>query len=117
MTIRVSDTTGLLAGDLRRFAERRLRFALSRYDTRISQIELVVGDDRGDETHDSSTKTCLLTVRLQSEPDVVVSDCDADLAKCISRVAQRAARSVARRVSYPWRTSGQPKLPDRGSGQ
>ncbi|MEO1618192.1 MAG: HPF/RaiA family ribosome-associated protein [Planctomycetota bacterium] len=96
MLITITDRDDLLDGALQELAERRLRFALSRFDNRVSRLELVVGDENG--PRGGVDKSCRLTVRLKRARDVVITDKDESMAACISRVAERAARSVARAI-------------------
>ncbi len=75
MTVSISDRSGLLNLELRQLAERRLLFALSRFDLRIKQVELVVSDENG--PRGGIDKACRVSVSLHRASDVVVSDRDA----------------------------------------
>ena len=92
----MTDRSGLLTDQLRQLAERRLLFALSRFGSRVAQVELVVADENG--PRGGVDKTCRVSVKLHRAADVVISDKDADLAKCISRVAKRVGRAVSRAI-------------------
>ena len=96
MTLSITDRSNLLTEELRQLAERRLLFALSRFDSRISQIDLVVSDENG--PRGGIDKACRLTISLHRAADVIVRDKSADIASCISRVAARAGRAVSRTV-------------------
>jgi hypothetical protein len=96
MTLCIIDRGDLLDGSLRQLAERRLLFALSRFDSRIEQVDLVVSDENG--PRGGIDKACRLSIVLHRAPQVVISDRDSDLAKCISRVAERAGRAVSRSI-------------------
>ena len=96
MTISITDRGKLLNDELRQIAERRLLFAFSRFDSRIMQVHLVVNDENG--PRGGIDKACRVSVTLHRAADVVVTDKDADMAKCISRAAERAGRAVARAI-------------------
>lgn len=96
MTILINDRSGLMDRSQQELAERRLHFALSRFDSRISRLELVVEDENG--PRGGVDKAIRLLVKLKRASDVVISDRDSDLITCISRVAERAARSVTRSI-------------------
>lgn len=96
MSISIVDRDDLLDEELRPLAERRLLFALSRFDTRITSLELVVSDENG--PRGGVDKLARVSVRLSRASDVVVSEQDSDLARCVTRVADKAGRAVARAI-------------------
>lgn len=96
VTLSIVDRSELLSDELRHLIERRLLFALARFDSRIVQVEFVVNDENG--PRGGVDKTCRVAIILHRAGDVLVNDKDADMAKCISRVAQRAGRAVARAI-------------------
>ncbi len=96
MSVSITDRSELLSDELRQLAERRLLLALSRFDSRISAIHLVVQDING--PRGGVDKACQLSISLLRAATVVISDKDADMARCISRVTERAVRAVARAV-------------------
>ena len=96
MSISIVDRDNLLDDELRPLAERRLRFALSRFDTRITCLELVVSDENG--PRGEIDKSARVSVSLSRASDVVVFEQDSDLAQCVSRVADKAGRAVARAI-------------------
>ncbi len=96
MSISITDRGDLLDGGSRLLVERRLLFALSRFDSRIKQIHLVVNDENG--PRGGIDKSCCLSISLSQAADVVILDKDSDIIRCISRAAERAGRSVARAV-------------------
>lgn len=97
MSLTIFDRRNLLSRELRHLAERRFDFALSRIAKQIFQVDLVVSDQNG--PRGGVDKYCRVTVRLNQARTVVISDKDADLATCISRVADRAARAVTRTIA------------------
>lgn len=96
MTVSITDRSDLLTDELRDLAERRLLFALSRFDDRILQVDLVVNDENG--PRGGIDKACRITVVLHRAVDVIVKDKDADMATCVSRAAERAGRAVSRAI-------------------
>ncbi len=96
MTLSITDRSELLTDELRQLIERRLLFALSRFDDRIHQVDFVVNDENG--PRGGIDKACRITVSLHRTADVIVRDKDADLVKCVSRVAERAGRAVSRAI-------------------
>lgn len=97
MPLCITDHGHLLDDNLRQLAERRLMFALSRFESRILQIDLVVNDDNG--PRGGIDKACRISVTLRHAADVVVRDKDSDIAKCVSRAAERAGRAVSRSIA------------------
>ena len=96
MSLAIIDRSGVLSEELRQFAERRLRFALSRFDSKIQRISLVLTDTNG--PRGGVDKLCRITVSLRRANDVAISDEDADAATCIARAAERIGRAVARAI-------------------
>lgn len=97
MTISITDRSDLLDPILRDLAERRLLFALSRFDSRVIHVDMVVEDENG--PRGGVDKSCRVTVSLHRCNDVVISDKDSDMGKCISRVSERLGRSVSRAIA------------------
>ena len=96
MSISFVDRNKMLNREIRELAERRLLFALTRFDSRIAKVELVITDENG--PRGGVDKVCRITVRLLRAGDVSITDRDADLARCISRIAERAGRAVSRSI-------------------
>jgi len=85
-----------LTDALRSYTERRLRFALTRADNRVQRIVVRLSDINGPRGGDD--KRCHLLVVLAGLPDVVVEDIEADLYFAIDRAANRAGRTVMRKL-------------------
>ena len=96
MSISITDRRNLLDEALRDLAERRLLFALSRFDSRIKKVDLVVTDENG--PRGGIDKACRVCVSLKRASEVRISDKDANLATCLSRLAERVGRAVARSI-------------------
>ena len=90
---RVKVTTGL-----REYIDRRLYFALGRFDTAIDNVSVRVGDVNG--PRGGVDKRCRIVVALRapgSNP-ITVDDNDEDLRAAVARASNRAGRTVARAV-------------------
>jgi putative sigma-54 modulation protein len=81
---------------LRNHAERRLRFALSCCDDHIQRLVIRLSDING--PRGGIDKRCHLQVVLTELPDVVVEDTEADLYVAIDRAADRARRTLLRKI-------------------
>ena len=96
MNISISNRNELLTESLRRHTERRLLFALSRFDSRIRHVDVVLSDENG--PRGGIDKVCRITVSLNQATDVVIRNKDAEMTRCISKASERAGRSVARSI-------------------
>jgi ribosome-associated translation inhibitor RaiA len=76
--------------------ELRLRFALTRTSDRIKRVVVRLGDTNG--PRGGADKFCRMQVYLKHAPPVLIEETGADLYAAIDRVAERAGRSVAKRV-------------------
>jgi putative sigma-54 modulation protein len=76
-------------------AQRRVRFALGRFEHRIDGVRVRFSDVNG--PRGGVDQTCQVTVRLGRPTElVVVEERDADPQAALSRAADRAARAVGR---------------------
>jgi len=85
-----------LTDALRSHAERRLRFALTRCDDHIQRIVMRLSDING--PRGGADKRCHLQLILIGLPDVVVEDIEADLYVAIDCAADRAGRTLVRKI-------------------
>ncbi len=85
-----------LTDALRSHAERRLRFALTYCDDHIQRVVMRLSDING--PRGGADKRCRLQVVLDGLPDVVVEDTEADLYVAIDRAADRAGRTLVRKI-------------------
>jgi len=76
--------------------ERRLRFALTRSSDRIVRVTVLLGDANG--PRGGEDKFCRMQVHLERAAPVLIEDAGGDLYAVINRVAERAGRSVAKRI-------------------
>lgn len=96
MLLTVVDRNKVLTDGLKDLLERRLRFALSRFDPRVRRATVVMEDVNG--PRGGIDQLCRITVKLNGASDVVISDQDTKAAKAICRAAERAGRSVSRAI-------------------
>ncbi|MFN7952053.1 MAG: HPF/RaiA family ribosome-associated protein [bacterium] len=82
---------------IRDHAERRLRFALGRFDDRIRVVRVSIGDLNGPH-HGGVDKSCRLEVCIEASRDVHIETRHEDLYAAISDAADRAGRAVARSI-------------------
>jgi len=86
----------VLTATLLAHVERRLRFALGRFEQKIRQIAVQVTDLNG--PRGGFDKQCRFTVTLSPSGKVIVGAIDADLHTAIDRAADRLERSVTREL-------------------
>jgi len=79
------------------YVRTRLAYALSHAGPAISRVVVRLGDING--PRGGADKRCLIELRLKSVPAVVVEDVEADLYHAIDRAADRAGRTLARRLA------------------
>ena len=89
--------TAALPRSLARLARRRLEFALGRFGAHVRSLTVRMTDLNG--PRGGVDKHCLVAIRLTSPPRlIVIQDTDVEAEVAIGRVAERAARVVARAV-------------------
>ena len=91
------------------YTERRLLFAFTSADNYVRRIVVRLSDINGPKGGDD--KRCHIQVVLAGLPDVVVEDIEADLYFAIDRAADRAARTVMRKISRRQKLSKQVRPP------
>lgn len=72
-------------------------FALSRFDSKIDEVTLTVNDLNGPKG--GIDKRCQLQIKLRYGQDVILTNLDSTVEAGISRLADRAGRTIARRIS------------------
>ncbi|WP_332669978.1 HPF/RaiA family ribosome-associated protein [Aromatoleum sp.] len=88
---------GFVLTDGRREAvERRLRFALGRFDERPLRVTVRLSDING--PRGGEDKHCAIRVRVGGLPDIVVEDTEADLYAAVNRATERVARTLRRKL-------------------
>jgi len=96
MSITITDRNGVLDGSSRDLVERRLKFALARFGSKIGKIAVNLCDENG--PRGGVDKMCRIVVKVHRARDVVIIDRDADIKISISRAAERVGRAVARSI-------------------
>lgn len=86
-----------LTDALENHVHNRLGFTFSRTSGRVRSVNVRLSDLNG--PRGGIDKSCLIEVRLDGFPAVVVEDVQQDLYTAIDRAIGRAARSVLRRLS------------------
>ncbi len=74
--------------------ERRIRFALGRFVSRIRRVSVILSDING--ARGGVDKECRLQISLHPHGEVVVADVDTSFEGAAANVTERAARTVAR---------------------
>lgn len=82
---------------LRGHIRRRLYFSLSTRADHIQRVIVRLSDTNG--PRGGEDKRCQIQVRLPHLPDVVIEDTELNLYTAIDRAADRAGRTVGRRLS------------------
>lgn len=99
-----------LTEGIRDYVMRRLAYALSHCDTAITRIIVRLSDINGPRGGDD--KRCLIEVRLKAASAVVIEDTEGDLYVAIDRAAERAGRTLSRRLARQREFApGMPKAP------
>lgn len=87
-----------LTDALRSHIKRRLGFTLSASDDHIQRVLVKLSDING--PRGGADKCCQIQVVFTHHPDVVIKDTEADLYVAIDRAADRAGRTVRRRLAH-----------------
>ncbi len=85
-----------LTEGLRVHVERRIRFAFDWANCHVSKVAVRLSDLNG--PRGGEDKRCLIQVAVPGAPDVVIEDTQTDIYVAIDRAADRAGRSLARRM-------------------
>ena len=85
-----------LTQGLREHIERRIRFALDWANYHVRKVNVRLSDSNG--PRGGEGKRCHIQVALPGVADVVIEDTETDLYIAIDRAADRAGRTLARRV-------------------
>jgi len=111
MQIDIQARNFLLTNALRGHVERRLGFALSSRDEHIQRVRVRLSDING--PRGGEDKCCHIQVIIPHLPDIVIEDTEEDLYVAIDRAADRAGRTVGRRLTRQrdnGRTAGPHKI-------
>jgi len=96
MRIEIQAKGFLLTEALREHTERRIRFAFSWASGHVRKVMVRLSDING--PRGGSDKRCQIQIPMQSTNDIVIEDTEADLYIAIDRAADRAERTIARKL-------------------
>ncbi len=85
-----------LADAMRLHLERRLRFALGRYDDRIRKVTVRLKDLNGPKG--GTDQQCRISLDLIPKGKLILDEQSADVVVAMDRAADRVGRAVARRM-------------------
>ena len=97
MQIDIQSRNFKLTKALHKHIERRLGFALSARDDHIQRVMVWLSDING--PRGCADKCCHIQVLFSRSSDVVIKDTEMDMYTAIDRAADRAGRTVARRLA------------------
>lgn len=100
-----------LTPGLRTHVERRLTFALDRYEQRVARVRVTLGDLNG--PRGGQDKRCHVDVLVRGAGTVLARAVDADAYAALDVAAHRARRGVARALERERPTAGEPPSPPR----
>lgn len=98
MQIAIKTRGFALTEALKNHAHTRLCFTLSHATDRIRRVGIRLSDING--PRGGVDKRCLVEVRLDGLPTVVIEDTQSDMYTAIDRAVGRAARTVMRRLEH-----------------
>jgi ribosomal subunit interface protein len=96
MNIQIRTIGIVLTSAVREHVERRLQFAFGWADERLRHVAVRLSDENG--PRGGEDKRCRIQISFAGAPSLVVDDTEADLYVAIDRAADRAGRSLARRL-------------------
>jgi putative sigma-54 modulation protein len=92
--IRIQGTD--LAEAIRRYAGRRIRFALGRFASRVGRVTMRISDING--VRGGVDQCCHITADIAAKGQVVVDQVDADLFTAIDRASERIGEALKREI-------------------
>lgn len=96
MLINIHSHGFLITQAISEHIDKRIRFALARIGHRLRRVEVRLSDING--PRGGVDKRCLIEVRIDRHPPIVVTDVQSDLYTSINRASARAGRTVMRRL-------------------
>ena len=94
MQLLISGRNFKIGEELREHIDRRVQFALGKFDPEIDRVEVGLSDVNG--PRGGIDKQCRIVAKMRSLGTVVVEDADEDFYAVVSRAADRIGRSVSR---------------------
>lgn len=98
MQVRITATNGELNEELRSLTERRIRFAVTRFASRMMDVLTELSDESG--PHDATAIKCRIAVRLRPNGRVSLEAVDQTFEVAVRIAVDRASRSVARHLEH-----------------
>ena len=96
VSLSLIDRNDILTHELRDLLDRRLSYALSRYESRIRRKTVVIED--ADSPRGGVDRSCQIKVSLDRAGEIVICEQDTEISKSIIRAAERIGRAVARAI-------------------
>ena len=96
MEIEVFERNVTLSGDQKNLITRRLEFALGRFEMHLGTVKVTICDLNG--PRGGSDLQCRLHVAMRSGREVLVNEVGETVEASITMAADRAARTIARRL-------------------
>ena len=96
MQIAIQNRGFKVSESVRKRVERQIRFNLTRYETEVRRLEILLSDEPT--VCAGASHTVRIRVRLNTPPDVVVEDVERDFHTAVDRAIGRAARAVKHRM-------------------
>ena len=96
-----------LTEGLRVRVESRLRFALTRFQDQMGAISVRLSDVNGPKG--GADKRCLVRIKANGLPDIVVADTEVDLYVAVDRAVSRAGRTLERHRARTASPSNDPR--------
>jgi len=81
---------------LNRYTQRRIRFALLRFEENIQRVSIWLSDVNG--PRGGKDKHCRLQLMLAGNADVIIEDTQENLYVAINRAIERASHSLVRKL-------------------
>ncbi|WP_348946182.1 HPF/RaiA family ribosome-associated protein [Chitinibacter sp. FCG-7] len=96
MKIEIKSQNLVLTENLQRHIARQIEFGLGRLASHIRKVTVRLTDING--PRGGVDQHCQLVISLEQIPDVVIEDVASDLIFAINRAADRASRTVSRKI-------------------
>ncbi|BCD99952.1 HPF/RaiA family ribosome-associated protein [Marinicellulosiphila megalodicopiae] len=96
MKIKIKARHLALTSELKNYVKRRILFALDSRRENIKRIEVTLSDINGPKGGED--KRCQVLVKLNGQQDVIINDKQVQIFSAIDKAADRASRSVSKRI-------------------
>jgi putative sigma-54 modulation protein len=96
MDIQITGRNVSLDPERRAHVERRLQYAIGRFDKRIAQVLVRLADLNG--PRGGVDQHCRITVQFRPRGEIIIEECSADIDSAVSLAANRAGHAVRREL-------------------